>query len=525
MNQKVEINENKILELTALYEISKTMSYSLNLEGTCRWIMEILSSILGMRRGTLTLLNPSTKELTIEVAHGLTDEEKARGKFQIGEGITGKVFEQQEPIVIPDIGKEPLFLNRTASRGDISKQNIAFLCVPVRVKGENIGVLSADRLFGERVSLEEDLRVLTIVASLIGQTVKLNHIIDDEKKELIEQNQSLQEALRAKYRFKNLVGQSKRMQDVYESIHRVSQSKATVLLRGESGTGKELIAHAIHYNSPRKDKPFIKLNCAAFPETLLESELFGHEKGSFTGAIGRREGRFFLAHEGTLFLDEISEIPPSMQVKLLRVLQERKFERVGGTETLHVDIRLIASTNRDLEQAVREGSFREDLYFRLNVVPIFIPPLRERRDDIPVLIEHFLKRFNLENQKSVRFSSKALDIFLGYHWPGNVRELENAIERAVVMSQTRIIHVDEVKSMLSLSLDPSESSSARGPQEATSLPQKVVSIERAQIIQALENCGWVHVRAAKLLGLTPRQIGYRIIKYRILTKTFERTYS
>ena len=486
--------------------------------------MEILSTILGMRRGTLTLLNPTTKELNIEVAYGLTNEEKARGKFRIGEGITGKVFEQQEPMVIPDIGKEPLFLNRTRSRGDIEKQNIAFLCVPVRVKGETIGVLSADRLFGERISLEEDLRVLTIIASLIGQTVKLNQIIDDEKKELIEQNQTLQEALRAKYQFKNLVGQSKRMQDVYEAIHRVSQSKATVLLRGESGTGKELIAHAIHYNSPRKDNPFIKLNCAAFPETLLESELFGHEKGSFTGAIARREGRFFLAHEGTLFLDEISEIPMSMQVKLLRVLQERKFERVGGADTLHVDIRLIAATNRDLERAVKEGNFREDLYFRLNVVPIFIPPLRDRRDDISVLIEHFLKRFNLENQKGVRFSSKALDLFLAYPWPGNVRELENAIERVVVMSQNRVVQVEDVKPILSLSLVQTEGPLVPEKQEMSSLPEKVVSIERAQIIQALEKCGWVQTRAAKLLGLTPRQMGYRIIKYGILPKTQGRTH-
>ncbi len=428
-------------------------------------------------------------------------------------------------MVIPDIGKDPLFLNRTESRGDILKQNIAFLCVPVRVQGETIGVLSADKLFGEGVSLEEDLRVLTIVSSLIGQTVKLNHIIDDEKKELLERNLSLQEALRAKYRFKNLVGQSKRMQEVYEAIHRVSQSKATVLLRGESGTGKELIAHAIHYNSYRKDKPFIKLNCAAFPETLLESELFGHEKGSFTGAVSRREGRFALAHEGTLFLDEISEIPLSMQVKLLRVLQERKFERVGGAQTLSVDIRLIAATNRELEQAVREGKFREDLYFRLNVVPIFIPPLRERSDDILLLVDHFLKRFNEENQKSVQFSPKAMDLMIDYHWPGNVRELENAVERAVVMSQTQMIQVEDVKPILSLPLESTESSMMGEKKSSASLPQTVVSIERAQIIQALEKCGGIQARAAKILGLTPRQMGYRILKYGIRPKPIQRTNS
>ena len=519
MKQLLEEDKNKILELTALYEISKTMSYSLNLEMTCRKIMEILSTILGMRRGTLTLLNPETKELNIEVAHGLTDEEKARGSFRIGEGITGRVFEQQEPMVIPDIGKEPLFLNRTESRGDISRQNIAFLCIPVKVMGETIGVLSVDRLFSDQISLEEDLRVLTIVASLIGQTVKLNHIIDDEKKELLERNLSLQEALRTKYRLNNMVGQSKRMEEVYESVHRVSQSKATVILRGESGTGKELIAHAIHYNSLRKGKPFIKLNCSAFPETLLESELFGHEKGSFTGAVARREGRFSMAHEGTLFLDEVSEIPLSMQVKLLRVLQERKFERVGGNEILNVDIRLIAATNQDLERSVREGSFREDLYFRLNVVPIFIPPLRERLDDIPLLLEHFLERFNAENQKSVRFASSAKDLLMGYHWPGNVRELENTVERMVVMAQSSVIQASDVRPVISMSLDSGNDPMDLKGMENNSLPGTVISLERKRIIQALEECGWVQARAARNLGLTPRQMGYRIMKYGIVSRS------
>ncbi|MGH7274410.1 MAG: sigma 54-interacting transcriptional regulator, partial [Nitrospiria bacterium] len=344
--------DHKILELTALYEISKALVSSLDLKVTSHKIMEILATVLGMQRGTLTLLNPETGELAIEVAYGLSSEQQARGRFKIGEGVTGRVFETGEPMIVPDIGKEPLFLNRTQSRGDINRQNIAFLCIPVRVHGETIGVLSVDRIFSEAgISFEEDLRVLTIVASLIGQAVKLAQIVEDEKKSLIEKNLHLQQELKTKYRLANIVGISKRMLEVYESVERVGGTRATVLLRGESGTGKELIARAIHYNSPRSTGPFIKLNCAALPETLLESELFGHEKGAFTGATRTRQGRFELAHEGTLFLDEIGDIPLTTQIKLLRVLQETRFERVGGDRAIEVDVRLIAATHRDLENA------------------------------------------------------------------------------------------------------------------------------------------------------------------------------
>ncbi len=515
--------DQKILELTALYEISKALASSLDLKVISHKIMEILATVLGMQRGTLTLLNPETGELAIEMAYGLSSEQQARGRFKIGEGITGRVFKTGEPIIIPDIGKEPLFLNRTQSRGDISRQNIAFLCIPVKVHGETIGVLSVDRIFAESgISFEEDLRVLTIVASLIGQAVKLTQIVLDEKKSLIQENIHLQQELKAKYRLANIVGISKRMMEVYESVERVSGTRATVLLRGESGTGKELIARAIHYNSLRATGPFIKLNCAALPETLLESELFGHEKGAFTGATQTRQGRFELAHGGTLFLDEIGDIPLTIQVKLLRVLQETRFERVGGDRTIEVDVRLIAATHRDLEKAVREGTFREDLYYRLNVVPIFLPALRERKEDIGLLVQHFLQKFNAQNHKQVKLNPAVVDMLTRYEWPGNVRELENCIERMVVMSASDTIHPEDAAQMtyfLFPALQEQTKVSVKPSRE--SLSKSLEQIEQEQIIHALEKCGWVQARAARLLGMTSRQIAYKMKKYKIASSPSE----
>jgi Nif-specific regulatory protein len=504
-------SEFKILELTALYEISKALAWSLDLKSTASKILEILSSILGMRRGTLTLLNPETGELVIETAHGLSPEEIARGRFKPGEGITGKVLETGEAIVIPDIGKEPLFLNRTGARSLDTKKGISFICVPVKVAGETIGVLSVNRLFDESVLPQEDVRVLTIVSSLIGQAVKLNQLITIEKEKLIEQNRQLQGELKNKYGLKNIVGQSQKMMDVYEAVERVSKSKATVLLRGESGTGKELIAKAIHFASPRADKPFLKLNCGAIPESLLESELFGHERGSFTGATELRKGRFELANEGTLFLDEIGEMPLSLQVKILRVLQEMKFERLGGSKTIEVDVRLVAATHQDLETKIAEGKFREDLYYRLNVVPILLPPLRERQEDIPMLVSFFLKKYNEENGRVVQIEEGALSVLVEYSWPGNVRELENVIERMVVMAESNMIFKQDVIKVFAV--NPSET------KEKEDLPFTVESVERTKIIRALEQSGGNQAKAARILGITPRQIGYKIKKYHIVSNS------
>ncbi len=473
--------------------------------------MKILSDFMGMRRGTVTLLDTETNELTIVSAYGLTKDEIKRGRYKIGEGIVGRAVKTGYPVIIPDVGKEPLFLDRTRSRGDIKRENISFLCVPIKVKGEILGVLSADRLFADkRISFEEDIRVLSIVASLIGQALKLSQIVQREKEELIEEKERLSQELKGRYRIDNIIGQSERMQEVFETVYRVAGSKATILIRGESGTGKELIAKAIHYNSERATKPFVKINCAALPETLLESELFGHEKGAFTGAMFERKGRFEIADGGTLFLDEIGDLSHPLQVKLLRFLQEREFERIGSSKTIKVNVRLIAATNIDLENADREGRFREDLYYRLNVVPIFLPSLRERKDDIPLLVEHFLERFNKENGKDVRLSPQSMDIIMKSEWRGNVRELENCIERLVVMTTGKTIQPRDItyqRESAGISLDKNKD---------TYTSETLVNMEKQKIIDALKQTGGIQSRAAKLLGITQRQIGYKIKKYGII---------
>jgi len=516
--------DRRVLELTTLYEISRILGSSLELEKNLTEILRILNSFMGMRKGTILLYDPVQDELSIRVAVGMTAEEIARGKYQKGEGILGKVMKHGVPMVIPDIGAEPQFLDRTGSRGDLLSQPIGFIAVPIKVGGETIGVLSVDRLFVERVSFEEDVRVLTIVGSLIGQAVNLQQRVAHEREGLLEQTRSLQQALRSRYRLESLVGQSKRMREISDEIQRVSHSRATVLLRGESGTGKELLARAIHYNSPRAAGSFIKINCAALPQTLLESELFGHEKGAFTGAANTKKGRFELADGGSLFLDEIGDLHMDLQSKLLRVLQERSFERVGGTRTVDVDVRIIAATHQDLESAIAQGRFREDLYYRLNVVPILLPPLRERREDIPLLTEHFLAKYNRENNRKVRITGRALQEIVNYDWPGNVRELENCIERLVIMSRRRLILPEDLVLPAENEHDRAQAASTRphtrhrpaATDPGLALVSNLRDAERQQILRALSQADGVQVKAAALLGITPRQLAYRLRRHQIV---------
>jgi len=482
-------------------------------------VLGILHQKMGMERGTLTLLDSKTNELIIQLAHGLDKEEIERGRYQIGEGVTGKVVAAGEAMVVPNVGKEPLFLNRTRSRGDIQRSNIAFICVPIKLDQKTIGALSVDRLFQENISFEEDVRLLTIMSSMVAQAVRTHQMVQKEKEKLQTENILLKRELKKKFHPTNIIGESKRMADVYASIELVSQTRATVMLRGESGTGKELVAHAIHYNSDRAERPFIKVSCAALPDTLLESELFGYEKGAFTGATTNKAGRFEIAHGGTLFLDEIGDIPLSTQIKLLRVLQEKEFEKVGGTETLRVDIRLITATNKDLEKEVREGRFREDLYYRLNVVPIFLPPLRERKEDIPLLVKHFLEKATRENAKNVQYiSEEAMEYLMNYSWPGNVRELENAIERAVVLCQSDTLNPNlfpipgNRTSPVLTSFRPPEPYSALEAEEK-SLPVSIENLERKMIESALNQTHGNQRRAAKLLGITERILGYKLKRY------------
>lgn len=503
-------NYSEKVEITALYEISKLLGSSLNLKANLRGVMKVLSEYLDMKRGTVALRTKG--EVSIIAAHGMSEEEIKRGRYRLGEGIIGRVAKLGSPIVIPNIGDEPLFLNKTGARKTIRKENIAFLCVPIKFKDETLGVLSVDRLFGSRtISFEEDLRLLKIIASLIAQSVKLHMEVEREREAFLEEKENLTRQLKGRYRVENIIGQSDRMQEVFEAVHLVSPSRANVLLRGESGSGKELIARAIHYMSPRAKGPFIKFNCASIPEGLLESELFGHEKGAFTGAMSVRKGRFELADGGTIFLDEIGDLPLALQPKILRVLQEKEFERVGGERTIKVDVRLIAATSRNLEGLVSDGRFREDLYYRLNVVPIFLPSLRERKEDMPVLVDYFLRRYSEENRKTIRITPEVLKLFMEYEWPGNVRELENTIERLVVMSRGKTATIDD----LPLNIKNQSMKTKYAAIAKDALPSAIEDIERTKILDALKRTGWVQSKAARLLGITSRQIGYKIRKYNL----------
>jgi Nif-specific regulatory protein len=495
------IRENKIL--LALFEVSKVINSSFDLEKNLAQTMHVLGDLLEMERGSVFLLDDGTKELRIVAAHGLTKDQIEKGKYKTGEGIVGRVLEKGYPVVVPDVEEEPLFLNKTGSR--IKRSGISFLCVPIKFKGESIGVLSADRIFKDRaITINEDIRVLEIVASIIAQHV----ILWRHYKKSEQEKENLKLELKGKYSLPNIIGTSDKMQEVFEAVHRVANSKATVLLYGESGTGKELIAKAIHYMSPRTKGPFIRFNCASIPEGLLESELFGHEKGAFTGAINARKGRFELACGGTILLDEVGDLPINLQPKILRVLQEKEFERVGGERTIKIDVRLIAATSRNLEELVSKGKFREDLYYRLNVVPLFMPALRERKEDIPHLTEHFLKRFNEENDKNISISPESLRILIGYSWPGNVRELENTMERLVVMSNGKSIEPSDLPINIRLL-------SSKVVLQKDSLKTGIEDMEKSSILHALEETGWVQAKAARVLGITSRQIGYKMKKYDI----------
>lgn len=506
-------------ELSALYEINKALASSRDLHEGAIQVLATLSSRLAMKRGTITLRDLASGELTIQVSHGLSQKEQARGRYRIGEGITGKVFETGKPIVVPDLHADRRFLNRTGARTAVVGQQLSFLAVPIKVHGETLGVLGVDRLFpGDLGSFDEDLRVLSIVALLIGQAVKLHRLTARECQERLASDQELRNELREKHRsVGGIVGQSRAIQEVFGAIAKVAQSQATVMLRGESGTGKELVAKAIHYSGPGAERPFIRLHCAAVPETLFESELFGHERGAFTGATEMRKGRFELAHHGTLFLDEIGDIPLATQVKMLRVLQDRRFERVGGNQTHEVDVRLISATHRDLEAMVKSGAFREDLYYRLDVVPITLPPLRERGGDVPLLIKHFLRKYNKQNRRAVRLSTELVELMSSYHWPGNVRELENCIERLVVMAEADTVMPGTIPTTLRGYFSDMRHVSQTGPGHgANTLTGGLESIERDRLKKALNRAGWVQAKAARALGITPRQIAYKIRKYRLM---------
>ncbi|ADK84518.1 transcriptional regulator, NifA subfamily, Fis Family [Desulfarculus baarsii DSM 2075] len=507
----------EVQELQMLFKISQLLETSLDLRDVMQPVLELMSEQMDMLRGTITLLNRETGELMIEAAHGLSAKQRQRGRYQLGEGITGKVVQTGRPMIVKDISEEPEFLDRTGARSGLDRRDISFICVPVKIGQEVIGALSVDRLYADEDSLEEEVRLLGVISSMVAQAVTLRRKSMEERERLLEENKRLQDKLKDRFHPANIIGNSKVMQDVYDLIGQVSMSDATVLIRGESGTGKELVAHAIHFNSLRGQRPFIRVNCAALPETVIESELFGHEKGAFTGALQQRKGRFELADGGTIFLDEVGDLSPTVQVKLLRVLQEKEFERVGGNQTIKVDVRILTATNRDLEDLAAHGQFRQDLYYRLNVFPIHLPPLCERGSDILLLANHFVEKFSRAAGKDIkRISTPAIDMLMSYHWPGNVRELENCIERAVILSTDDVVHGHHLPPTL-------QTAEASGTVLKGSLQESLDNLERELIIEALKNSRGNKAKAARTLGVTERIMGLRVERFGIDPRRFRTT--
>ncbi len=453
---------------------------------------------------------------TLELAESIGYETpEARITYRRGEGLTGRIAETGKPIVSPQVSKEPLFLNRLKSWNKQRDREQSFIGVPIQLDYETLGVLIVNLPYNPRRDYESAKKFLTLVASALVQSIRLDTVRKEERQRLMNESVRLQERLEDKFRFSNIIGNSREMREVFEKVTQVARADTTVLIRGESGTGKELIAQAIHYNSLRRERPFIRVNCAAIPEPLIETEFFGHEKGAFTDARSQKKGRFELADGGTIFLDEIGDLSPMTQVKLLRVLQEGEFERVGGTETLKVDVRVITATNASLEERIQQGTFREDLYYRLNVFSILLPPLRERRTDILLLADQFMLKYGRKHGKPIkRISTPAIDMLRQYHWPGNVRELENCIEQAVLMCDDQVIH--------SYHLPPTlQTAESSGTMPHLSLDDAVAQYEKELIQDALKATRGNRARAARLLNTTERVIGYKINKYHIDVTRFK----
>ncbi len=500
-----------IQELSLLFDISRILQKSEDIQVSLSVIIEQIVKSMGMLQGAITLLNRHSNEISIEASYGISEASMEKIKYKLGEGITGKVIATGETITIENVADNPIFLDKTKSTKKWKNQS--FICVPVKIGNQTIGTISCQRALTKEITIEEDAKLLSIIGSMIALSAKLRREYQEEKDKLKIENERLQNELKSKFKPKNIIGSSTAMQEVFDLIFQVSGSEATVLIRGESGTGKELIANAIHYNSKRADMPFIKVNCAALPETIIESELFGHEKGAFTGAVAARKGRFELADGGTIFLDEIGDLSPSTQIKLLRVLQEKEFERVGGNETIKANVRIIAATNRDLEKLMAEKSFREDLYYRLNVFPIHVPPLRSRKSDIMLLADYFTEKYSRKNNKNIkRITTPAIQLLTSYHWPGNVRELENCIERAVLLSKDDVIHGNHLPPSL-------QSAESTNTGIHHTLKQAVDELEKEMILDALKSCNGNMTKAAKMLGITERIIGLRKEKYGINPKT------
>lgn len=497
-----------IKKLSILVKINQAVSRNLDIQESMRATLHILQNSYNIKWGAVFLTSEDGNTLTLIASIGYRSNLK-KNEYRTGEELPGRIAESGKPVVIPQVSKEPQLIDEMNSWMTKKNREQTFIGVPITLDYKTLGVLVVNLSYNAKRDYDSTLKFLQLVASALLQPIRVRNVIAVERQKLIDENVMLKQKLQEEYSFHNIIGNSHQMRDVYEQVAQVARTNTTVLLRGESGTGKELIAEAIHYNSLRNNKPFIRVNCAAVPENLIESEFFGYEKGAFTGAMTRKKGRFELADGGTIFLDEVGELSPSTQVKLLRVLQDQTFERVGGTETIKIDERVIAATNANLEELMARGKFREDLYYRLNVFSIILPPLRDRKTDILLLADHFMLKYGRQHSKAIkRISTPAIDMFMRYHWPGNVRELENCIERAVLVCEDQVIHSYH----LPPTLQTAESSNTV---PRLSLNEAMASYEKELIQDALKTTRGNCARAARLLDATERIIGYKIKKYGI----------
>jgi Nif-specific regulatory protein len=504
----------EVRKLSTLLEASQALSATPDLHAGLARVLEILVKHHGAVRGAVVLQNEDNGEVQLEAAAGAIAPGR-RLRFKAGEGIIGQVLQSGKPVVVPRVSREPMFVSRLSDRPELPHQELSYVSAPITLERRTVGAISIDLRFKADRDYNRTAKFLGVVGSMIAQAVRVHRVIQADKQRLVDENTHLRQELKERYDFSNIIGTSGPMRQVYEQIAQVARTNTTVLLRGESGTGKELIAHAIHYNSARAKKPFIKVSCAALPQDLIESELFGYEKGAFTGAHAMKKGRFEVAEGGTLFLDEIGELNLATQVKLLRVLQEREFERLGGTETIRANIRLIAATNKDLEKAIAAGEFREDLYYRLNVFSIFVPGLRERKPDVLLLADYFLEKFSREHGKSVkRIATPAIDMLSSYHWPGNVRELANVMERAVVVCDAQVVHAHHLPPTL-------QTAEASGTNQTATLRDSMEAFEKDALLDALKSARGNRAKAARLLGTTERIFNYRVKKYGIDWRRFK----
>lgn len=507
-------HDSLVRKLNILQQINEAVSRTLNITESLNATLQILLQSFKIKSGAVLLVDDEKRNLYIGASVGYSPQ-ATHEHYRFGEGLTGRVAETKQAIVVPKVSKEPLFLNRLKSWNPGKDKELSYIGVPIISDYQLLGVLTVIFRYNANRDLSNTLKFFKLVASALVQPIRLNRLLIMERENMYNEKARLDAQLKRQFSLSNIIGNSHAMQDVFERVAQVARADTTVLIRGESGTGKELIAQAIHYNSLRANKPFIRVNCGAIPETLIESEFFGYEKGAFTGAISRKKGRFELADGGTIFLDEIGDLSPMTQVKLLRVLQEHEFERVGGTETIKVDVRVIAATNANLERLMQQGKFREDLYYRLNVFTIFLPPLRERKTDILLLADHFLLKYNRKHGKAIRrISTPAIDMLMRYHWPGNVRELENCIERAVLVCEDQAIHSYH----LPPTLQTAESSNTI---PKMSLEQAVAAYEKDLIQDALKSSRGTIAKAARLLNTTERIISYKIKKYNIDVSRFK----